>query len=259
MAAARRPGGARIDRRHRLGLLLRVEGRVLTFESRQIFPNRAASPLLVGPVDHRPLDALETTGVRLDHAGVHGKALATHQARFHGVADDLLEDRAQDVALPEAAVAIDREGRMIGNPVFQAKPAEPSIDQVRFDLLAQTALGADRVAVADDQHPDHQLRTDRRSARMAVIRRKLAAQPTEVQNRVDLAQQMIGWHHVFETELVKKPILTPQLLTHHRPALPRITRTTESRRNQAIKRVFQHSWLKADLQLGCDLRLLHPQ
>jgi hypothetical protein len=39
---------------------------------------------------------------------------------------------------------------------------------VEFDLLAQAALGTDAVAVADNQHPDHELRVDRRPTDLAV-------------------------------------------------------------------------------------------
>jgi len=35
-------------------------------------------------------------------------------------------------------------------------------------LLAQAALGANAEAIADEQHPDHQFRIDRRSADLAV-------------------------------------------------------------------------------------------
>ena len=54
-------------------------------------------------------------------------------------------------------MAIDRERRVIGNPVVEIETAKPPIGEVQFDLLAQLPLEADAIAVAHDQHPDHQL------------------------------------------------------------------------------------------------------
>jgi hypothetical protein len=49
---------------------------------------------------------------------------------------------------------------MVGHLVFEAEPAEPPIGEVELDLTTEPALGADRVAVADQEHPDHQLGID---------------------------------------------------------------------------------------------------
>jgi hypothetical protein len=46
-------------------------------------------------------------------------------------------------------------------------------------LLAQAPLRTNPHAVADDQHPDHQLRVDRWSTGLAVIRPKVLADATE--------------------------------------------------------------------------------
>ncbi len=70
------------------------------------------------PIDLGPLDPLETAGVRFDHRGIHRKALAADQPRRHAAADHLLEHLAQDIARAEAAVAVHREGRMVGNLVL---------------------------------------------------------------------------------------------------------------------------------------------
>ena len=59
------------------------------------------------------------------------------------------------------------------------------------------------MAVADQKHPDHQLRIDRRASRMTVERRKLGAQPTQIKNRIDQAKQMIGGNAVFKIELIE--------------------------------------------------------
>ena len=43
------------------------------------------------------------------------------------------------------------------------------------------------------------------------------------------AQEMIGRNHIFKIALIEKTILTSLPPTHHRSALPRITRRDESR------------------------------
>ena len=75
------------------------------------------------------------------------------------------------------------------------KPAEPAVGQVEVNLLAQPPLRADAEAVADDQHPDHQLRIDRRPADLAVERRQFLPQPVEVDEPVDRAQQVLRRAH----------------------------------------------------------------
>src|SRR5439155_8116276 len=52
--------------------------------------------------------------------------------------------------------------------VVEIELARPAIGQVQLDLLAQLALGADAIAVADHEHPDHQLRINRGTADLAI-------------------------------------------------------------------------------------------
>jgi hypothetical protein len=47
------------------------------------------------------------------------------------------------------------EGGVIGDTVFQAQVAEPSIGQVDLNLPAKLALRSDGEHLSDDQHPDH--------------------------------------------------------------------------------------------------------
>src|SRR5262249_60882199 len=79
-----------------------------------------------------------------------------------------LENMAQDVAVAEAAMTIDRERRVIGNLVVEIKPAEPAVGQMQLNLLTQPPLKANAVAVANDQHPDHKLGINRRPANIAI-------------------------------------------------------------------------------------------
>ncbi len=86
-----------------------------------------------------------------------------------------LEQPAQQITVAEAAMPVLRESRVIGHLAIEAQPAKPAVGQVQVDLLAQPPLRADAEAVADDQHPDQQLRIDRRPSHLAVERRQLRA------------------------------------------------------------------------------------
>jgi hypothetical protein len=71
-------------------------------------------------------------------------------------------------------------------------------------LRADTPLRTDRKHVANDQHPDHQYRINRRSACVRVVRCKLLVNPTQVEHRIDLPDQMISRHHLVEIKRVKE-------------------------------------------------------
>src|SRR5262249_44090986 len=64
---------------------------------------------------------------------------------------------------------------MIRNLVIEFESAEPAIAEMKFDLLTQLPFKADAIAVADNEHPDHQLRIDRGPPDVAVERRQLLA------------------------------------------------------------------------------------
>jgi hypothetical protein len=49
---------------------------------------------------------------------------------------------------------------MIGNHILEPEAAEPSVRKVEFDLLAQPPLQAEGIAVADQEHPNHQFQID---------------------------------------------------------------------------------------------------
>ena len=122
-------------------------------------------------------DPRETAGIGLDNAGTNGEPLTADQARRHAAADRLLEDLAQDAAVAEAAVPVHRETRVVGNLVLKLQPAKPPIGQVEIDIFTKLTIKADRVAITDNQHSDHQFRINRRTARMAVLGGKLSAKP----------------------------------------------------------------------------------
>src|SRR5215470_8030890 len=106
---------------------------------------------------------------------------------------------------------------MIGNLVLDAELAKPPVGQIDLHLGAGPPLRADREHVAHNQHPDHQHRIDRGTARVRVVGRKLLVHPTKIENAVDLAHQMIGWHHLVEIKRIKELALSAFPPTHHEP------------------------------------------
>src|ERR1700683_2779306 len=112
---------------------------------------------------------------------------------------------------------IDRECRVVGHLVVKIKTTKPPICKVQFKLLAQPPLEADAVAIPDDQHPDHQLGINRRSANLAIERHKLLTKLHQYpgHHRIDPSQQMPCRNSPFEVEQVKQLALITSLLTHH--------------------------------------------
>src|SRR3546814_5062737 len=98
---------------------------------------------------------------------------------------DLLEQLAEQIAVAEAAMPVLREGRVIGHSAVEPQPAEPTIREVQMHLLAQPPLRTDPHEIADDQHPDHQLRIDRRPTRVAIIRPKVFSDIAQLHEPVD--------------------------------------------------------------------------
>ena len=106
---------------------------------------------------------------------------------------------------------------------------------MQLDLLAQPTFRADAVAVADDEHPDHQLGIDRRTADVVVMRLELLMQVGEhrCHEHVHAAQQVVLRDAIFEPELVEQRALIPPLAPHHRPVLR--CRSSISHRNHGSR------------------------
>ena len=83
-------------------------------------------------------------------------------------------------------------------------------------FFAQSMLGTNAEAVADNQHPDDQCRVDRRRTRVAVVRSKVLVQFAQIEELVDPAQQVVGWNVVFQVERAEPRRLPGLLTTHHR-------------------------------------------
>ena len=76
------------------------------------------------------------------------------------------------------------------------------------------------MAVSDDQHPDHQLRRNRRPSNPAVIGRQMTTDLIEVHELIHLTKQVICRYMIFKAERVKQTALETLTLTHHHQFLP---------------------------------------
>src|ERR1700759_2262008 len=99
---------------------------------------------------------------------------------------------------------------MIGD-ILDAELAKPSIGQVDLDLSAEPSLRAKRKYIADDQHPDHEPRINRRAASVRVEWRQLVVHPAQVEQAVDLPYQVIPRHDPVQIKGVKELTLTALL------------------------------------------------
>ncbi len=75
-------------------------------------------------------------------------------------------------------------------------------------LFAQPLLGANTVAIAHDQHADHQLRVNRRTPNCAVKIGEVMAQVAQIETLINAAQKVIGWDVIFKVERVKQSFLS---------------------------------------------------
>jgi hypothetical protein len=88
---------------------------------------------------------------------------------------------------------------MIRNLVVEFEATEPAIVEIKFDILAKPPFEANAIAVANNEHPDHQLRVDRGPADVAVERRQLPAKISQHprDDWIEAAQEMIRWNAFF--------------------------------------------------------------
>jgi hypothetical protein len=87
------------------------------------------------------------------------------------------------------------------------------------DFVAEPALGADPEAVADDQHPDHELGIDRGPADLTVEGPQMRSQPRQVHGP-DQWRGADGHRDVpLQAELVEQSFLRHPPLAHHPAAL----------------------------------------
>src|SRR6266852_6339925 len=126
-------------------------------------------------------------GVRHNQARIDREPFTADQPGRNTCLNDTLEDLAENVALTKALMTGTRQHRMIRDLVLDAQAAEPAVRQVDLNLTTEQPLRADGKNVADDEHPDHQYRVNRRAAEWRVGGRKLSADPGQIEHSSDLA------------------------------------------------------------------------
>src|SRR6202047_4862436 len=131
---------------------------------------------------------------------------------------------------------------MVRDGVFDAEFAEPAIGEVHLYLTTDQPLRADRKDIPHDQHPDHQLRIDRRATHGRIMRCKFTAKPGKIENSIDLPHQMIFGDRVVEMKLVEQLTLVTLQTAHHGSTSPAIrVNTTESRLDRYLNRLLQQN------------------
>src|SRR4030095_13939289 len=119
---------------------------------------------------------------------------------------------------------------MIRDSVLNAELAEPAIGQVHLYFATDQSLRTDRKDISHNQHPDHQLRIDRRTTHRRIMRCKFAPKPGQIESSIDLPHQMIFGNRVAEMKLVEQLTLVTLQTAHHRSDLVAIrVNTTETR------------------------------
>ena len=200
-------------------------------EGRQILLNRAARPrwITISP-PVLTCDRALLIGVGLDQARIDCKTFATNQISRDARLDDPFEHAAENIPFTEALVAGARKCRMIRDSVLDAEPAEPAIGQVHLHFTADQPLRTDRKYIPHNQHPDHQLRINRRATHRRITRCKFAAKPGQIESSIDLPHKVILRNCVAKTKLVEQLTLVTLQTAHHGSTSPRIrVNVTESR------------------------------
>jgi hypothetical protein len=178
-------------------------------------------------------------------AHVDCKGLASHDPFLHAACHHRLEQLAQKIAPAKPAVAVLGERRMIGDVAVEPQATEPAIGKIEVDLVAQPTLRTDAEAVADDEDPDYQLRIDRGSSHVAIVRPQMRPQSREIDKTVDLAKQVIVGDMPLKAEAIEQRLLHHSPLAHHRR-----TSCTKEKGISAPHRdqgVFQQNRRKADI------------
>jgi hypothetical protein len=83
------------------------------------------------------------------------------------------------------------------------------------DLIAQAPLRSNAEAVANQQHPDHQLGIDRRSTDTTVEGGQVLPDLFKVDKSIDRPEQVVGRDMPFERELIEQRSLFDLPMSHH--------------------------------------------
>jgi hypothetical protein len=105
--------------------------------------------------------------------------------------------------------------RVIRHRSIQAEPTEPSVGQIEVNLIAQAPLRSDAETVTDQEHPDHQLRIDRRPADDTIEGCQISPDLLKVDKPVDRPQQVVGGDMLVERKLIEQCSLFDLPMPHH--------------------------------------------
>src|SRR6202000_865875 len=127
---------------------------------------------------------------------------------------------------------------MVRDGVFDAEFAEPAIGEVHLYLTTDQPFRADRKDIPHDQHPDHQLRINRRAAHARIMRCKFTAKPGKIESGIDLPHQMIFWNRLVEMKLVEQLTLVTLQTAHHGSTSPRFASTQRNHASWPVSTDF---------------------
>src|ERR1700733_11364229 len=123
---------------------------------------------------------------------------------------------------------------MVRDGVFDAEFAEPAIGEVHLYLTTDQPFRADR----NHQHPDHQLRINRRATHGRIMRCKFTAKPGKIESGIDLPHQMIFRDRLVEMKLVEQLTLVPLQTAHHASTSPRFASTQRNHASWPVSTDF---------------------
>src|SRR4029077_145396 len=127
----------------------------------------------------------------------------------------VLEYATKEVALPEPAMPVLGERRVIRYHPIQTEPAEPPVGQVEVDLITQPPLRSNAEAVTDQEHPDYQFGIDRGSTDTTVERFQLPPDLLKVDKPIDRPEQVVSGDMPLERELIEQRSLFDLPMPHH--------------------------------------------
>ena len=93
---------------------------------------------------------------------------------------------------------------MIRDLVLDAQAAEPAVRQIDLGLTAEQPFRPNSENIADDKHPDHKYRIDRRATERRLVGLKLGVDPGQIEHGGDLAHQVVVRYNLVELELVEQ-------------------------------------------------------
>jgi hypothetical protein len=184
LAAVRsRPTRRGVGGRHELRGDLGRGSESSVVEDSQILTNCSASGLRWK--SFVAFDPLLPIGIGLDQARIDRESFSADQSLLNTATQDALEHATKEVALPEPAMPVLGERRVIRYRSIQTKPAEPPVGQVEVDVITQPSFRSNAKAVTDQEHPDHQFGIDRRSTDTTIERRQLLPDLLKVNEPID--------------------------------------------------------------------------